>query len=90
MTRPAVARLFSVSAACATHAPSSEAISSIFSGFSDRRSTLARASVGMQLMLVPPWIRPKLKDDLGVGSDGAADAKSAMALLRAWTGLPAP
>ena len=64
-------------AACATQAASNEAISSIRSGFSERRSTLARASVGMQLMLVPPWINPKLKEDRGAGSLVASPAKSA-------------
>src|SRR5579864_901247 len=75
VTRPPVARLFSASEACATQAARSDAISSIRSGFSDRKSTLARASVGMQLMLVPPWIRPKLKEDRGTGSSGAPDVE---------------
>ena len=67
-----------------------DAISSIRSAFSDRKSTLARASVGMQLMLVPPWISPKLKEDRGAGSAGAPegpelndDVKSAITRLSA-------
>jgi len=32
---------------------------------SERRSTFARASLGIELMLAPPWITPKLKDDRG-------------------------
>ena len=78
-TRP-VPRLFSSAIASSTEVASSKAISSMRAALSERRSTLARASLGMELMLDPPSISPKLKEDLGplVGArslnvgDGAA------------------
>ena len=44
---------------------SSSTNSSIRAALSDRISTLERASVGIELMLDPPSIVPKLKEDRG-------------------------
>src|SRR5580658_11063206 len=66
VTLPPVARSFSVSSARSTALVSSAAISSSLAGFSDRMSTLVRASVGMELMLDPPSTMPKLYDERGL------------------------
>ncbi len=60
VTLPPVARSFSVSSARSTALVSSAAISSSLAGLSERMSTLVRASVGIELMLDPPSMMPKL------------------------------
>src|SRR5260221_484861 len=88
-TFPPVARSFSTLWARSTADARISTRPSIFSLLSERISTLALASVGIELMLAPPSIMPILKAARG-GPFNLVSANSETARLRACTGFPVP